>query len=410
MFYELSLNLLFFLVQLNILYEILEFSFNIRLDIKRDFLRVFTTIVIWLNVILYYRKLAMMVIASVFVLIILSIQDYKYWRDYWKKIVLYAVYFTLIHIVVFVINCMTIDSFYYLYIVIIEYALLKIIIYIKSEKYNSYECFSFVITSVIVMFSVFFIDTKIINQSQEKIILFILLLFSYFIFYLLHKKELRKNDISLLNDNLKSYRRQLDDIKKSNSYLKSVKHDLNNHLLIIKKLVGDNDKLKQYLNNIDAIVDCNNSYLDTGNLEIDMIINSKLSIMKENDIDFNYEVIIPNDLNINSFDFVIILANLLDNAITASIECEKPAIDIIIRYQIGLIYIEVKNSCVISNDFTYDLLKESDLHFFKSSKKNSFEHGIGLKNVYYTVKKYNGSMSVERYSDKFTTRIYMEDI
>ncbi|MCR5516588.1 MAG: hypothetical protein K6F41_09055 [Lachnospira sp.] len=203
MFYELSLNLLFFLVQLNILYEILEFSFNIRLDIKRDFLRIFTTIVIGLNVILYYRKLAMMVIASVFVLIILSIQDYKYWRDYWKKIVLYAVYFTLIHIVVFVINGMTIDTFYYLYIVIIEYVLLKIIIYIQSEKYNSYECFSFVITSVIVMSSAFFIDTKIINQSQEKIILFILLLFSYFIFYLLHKKELRKNDISLLNDNLK---------------------------------------------------------------------------------------------------------------------------------------------------------------------------------------------------------------
>ena len=104
MFYELSLNLLFFLVQFNILYEILEFSFNLRLDIKRDFLRIFTTIVFGLNVILYYRKLTMMVIASVFVLIILSIQDYKYWRDYWKKIVLYAVYFTLIHIVVFVIN------------------------------------------------------------------------------------------------------------------------------------------------------------------------------------------------------------------------------------------------------------------------------------------------------------------
>ena len=118
-------------------------------------------------------------------------------------------------------------------------------------------------------------------------------------------------------------------------------------------------------------------------------------------VDVKWQISIPEHLNVSIFDINVILSNILDNALNALNKVTQPVLYIYIKYDRGILCIDIKNNCINSN--------------YSENTKNKIDpfgkHGYGLNNVRRVVKKYHGNLAISCLDGFFTTRIilYIED-
>lgn len=190
------------------------------------------------------------------------------------------------------------------------------------------------------------------------------------------------------------------------SGMRSIKHDMQNHLLCLKNLANNNniEEIKEYLQILGQTIEKLNYKIKTGNVISDAIINEKYNIAKMDNIEFICNFIMPNDTLIDSVDLCIILSNCLDNAIEACIKINDEAINkkIIITSYLKDLYliIEVSNT-------TTDKVKYKNNKII-STKKDRNNHGIGLSNIEMIIKKYNGILDIITEENKFTLNIMLK--
>lgn len=168
------------------------------------------------------------------------------------------------------------------------------------------------------------------------------------------------------------------------SYLKE-----DNHTPAVRYI---NDLLKD-------VREVNHYYSDTGNVVVDSILNYKLSFLDDKNINFDIETLVPYNLPIDDGYFVIILTNLIDNALEAVEMCPdsiEKMLKIHILYEKGTIKIIVQN--------TYDGIVVLSEGKFRSRKKTD-NHGWGLSNVKNAVEKYNGILKVDHTDNIFTVKV-----
>jgi sensor histidine kinase regulating citrate/malate metabolism len=100
-------------------------------------------------------------------------------------------------------------------------------------------------------------------------------------------------------------------------------------------------------------------------------------------------------------DVCTIFSNIIDNAIEA---CDKiDSSNILKTIKIESKYID--NFCIIliENTKINEIIQKRNL--FVTSKKNPYVHGIGLKNIKKTVKKYLGEVVINYSENKFIVKI-----
>lgn len=97
---------------------------------------------------------------------------------------------------------------------------------------------------------------------------------------------------------------------------------------------------------------------------------------------------------------MVILGNLLDNAITAaSQKTEGAFISVQVSYEKGMLFITVENSYS-------GKLREWNGHFL-TTKSNREQHGYGLHNIKKVLEPYHGIMEFEHTDHVFTVNIVM---
>ena len=81
------------------------------------------------------------------------------------------------------------------------------------------------------------------------------------------------------------------------------RHDYHNHMQSIKAyLAKDNiEEAKKYLDNLEVDLDDIRLLFDTGNLNVDAILNAKVSLALENGIKCDYKAVIPKSLTVSVF-------------------------------------------------------------------------------------------------------------
>ncbi|WP_312906446.1 sensor histidine kinase [Tissierella praeacuta] len=205
-----------------------------------------------------------------------------------------------------------------------------------------------------------------------------------------------------LEEQNKYYQRQLEIINSSYENIKSLRHDMKNYLLVLKGYIENGGREKS----IDYILQINDSLYEkeqlsrTGNIEIDSILNYKLQEAQSKGILVTPELKIPSKLNILPLDIVVILGNLLDNAIEASSKVESDKIiDIRIKYKNDVLFIYINNS------FDGSIIYDGDK--IKTTKEDKENHGIGLNNIEKILKKYDGIMKVYHTEKRFHVDILM---
>ena len=117
------------------------------------------------------------------------------------------------------------------------------------------------------------------------------------------------------------------------------RHDYKGHIQAMKALAasGDHDALCRYLDTLETDLATVDTVVKTGNAMADAILNSKISLARSKDIPVTVDAHIPLALTMSEVDLCVIIGNLFDNAIEASMKL--PPQDRLIR-----VYMDIKGS------------------------------------------------------------------
>lgn len=212
--------------------------------------------------------------------------------------------------------------------------------------------------------------------------------------------------IKLVDKRIANYQKDLiskhfNEIENIYRQMRGWRHDYHNHIQVMKAYL-ELEKYKDmddYLNELDKDLTNIDTVLKTGNLMVDAILNSKLSMAISQDIDINAKATVPKKLQVSDVDLCVVIGNLLDNAIEAAVKVENPKdrfIRVYIREMKGQLYISVTNS--VGGE-----VKKIDLEYI--STKLGINHGFGLKRIDNIVNKYDGFLNRQNEKGVFATEI-----
>jgi len=187
---------------------------------------------------------------------------------------------------------------------------------------------------------------------------------------------------------------------------KSIRHDMQLHLATARDFISSNKstEAENYLSGLIGDIGKNDIYSSTKNIAFDSIINFKLKDAKQEIIKTDLRLLIPTSLNIEISDIVIIIGNLLDNALDAVSKVEDRFIKLDIEYSRGSLFIQIENS--FNGIVRYS--EESDgIESQIVSSKDGADNGFGLKNIMQSVEKYNGYMKISHTEKVFSAGIFL---
>ena len=197
------------------------------------------------------------------------------------------------------------------------------------------------------------------------------------------------------------YYRQAELLQHHAETISAFRHDSVNHLYALRSMLDASDQeAGRYIDHLIGKMQNAEIYSSTGNIAIDSVINYKLGVAKERNIDVRAQIVLPEQMDLEMEDMVAILGNLLDNAIEAAEKAEDGRyVDIGMYYRAGALFLHVLNS--------YDgrlLIQKGEITTRKQEKSL---HGIGLKSVKQAVEKYNGTMDIRHTGKEFTVKIML---
>ena len=177
------------------------------------------------------------------------------------------------------------------------------------------------------------------------------------------------------------------------------RHDYHDHLQALKAYLDNQDTqaARAYLDELEDKLDEVDPLVHSGNAMLDAIVNAKLTLAERLHIPVNEKVIVGSTPLIKDVDLVVILGNLLDNAIEAI--SEQPAGEPRqLRLYIGIVkqqfYISVTNTRPADQEIDYQ---------YASTKSD--KRGLGNRRVNKLVAKYNGMINRQYEASVFITEI-----
>lgn len=226
--------------------------------------------------------------------------------------------------------------------------------------------------------------------------------FMIVVLYLNYNQEIVHNaklKINYYDELMVQFKKHIDDAKK-------LRHDFKNHILVMSVLINDKkyDELSNYIKKMfyeEQIVI--SKLIITGNPAMDIIINNKLNKSIILNIKVHTNIYVPKGLKIDEFELVVVLGNILDNAIEATCKLEENEryIKIFVKYY-------DKKTLTISVLNTYD--GKNQFLKIKTSKEDKENHGIGLRNVREVMKKNNGFFEISHDDKFFEVKVMFYDV
>lgn len=206
----------------------------------------------------------------------------------------------------------------------------------------------------------------------------------------LHDYSILKHDIKLEQDNVTAWMNAYSNQRKQT-------HEYQHQLEVVRGLAqqGDrNDQLLQYVSQLLQTDMSESLFVKTGRLVVDVILNQKNAIAQSKGITLKVQLDDLSEFALPDDGLVVVLSNLIDNAIEA---CDKnTSLDhklIILKMQANpeanFLYIEnhSEQPVIISNNRII------------TTKQDISDHGYGLKNIEAILTQYGGDYVLD-YAEK----------
>lgn len=211
----------------------------------------------------------------------------------------------------------------------------------------------------------------------------------------------------MIDKRLAAYQNELlqthyEEVENMYRQIRGWRHDYRNHIQMMKSYaaMGDLDAIRAYLDELDEDLATVDTVIKTGNKMTDAILNSKISLAKSREITVIADAHVPVALTTSEIDLCIIIGNLFDNAIEASMEL--PPDERIIR-----IYMDMKNTQLYMSftNFTATKKQKKISGLFRTTKGEG--RGFGLVRIDTIVERYGGYLSRNSEDGAFTTEILL---
>ena len=206
---------------------------------------------------------------------------------------------------------------------------------------------------------------------------------------------------AVLENQIVMYQNQFEIIHEARQDIKQLRHDMKNHFLLIEGYLkkGKYAEAQEYIGQLAEKTASSKEYVNTGNDELDSILNYKLGRANNLNCKLDVKVEVPRERFMSDFDLNMLLSNLMDNALEAIEKAEERVLTVRIKYIKRMLYMSVYNS------YNGDVKREGNKLLTTKAKKE--EHGIGMTSIQHIVDKYQGEMTIKTAEDMFKTDIIM---
>lgn len=196
--------------------------------------------------------------------------------------------------------------------------------------------------------------------------------------------------------------RQVEEVKEIYNTMRGWRHDYHNHMQKLKAHIaaGQWQEAGSYLDQLDEDLGQVKVKYQTGNVSLDAILNSKLSLAEKESVDINCKVELYGELAISDIDLCVLIGNLIDNAVESCAllkEDGKRFLRIYICVRRNQLYIAVTNA-------TGEVIRRLDQEYITHKRGN---HGHGLKRIDAIVEKYQGYIKRANEPGVFSTEIML---
>lgn len=185
--------------------------------------------------------------------------------------------------------------------------------------------------------------------------------------------------------------------------LRTLKHNINNHMETMKNMLNANkiSEPLEFMKSLEELSALDMSIVYTNDATLDAILNIECKKATAQNIKYLVKTQqLKHPLNILPADKSIILCNALDNSIEACAKLDEKFIIIDIASDEHYIKICIENASLPINI-------RRNLIF--TTKKDTYNHGLGLDSIKQTIKKYNGKLNLTYNNGITTCRILMNN-
>ena len=167
-------------------------------------------------------------------------------------------------------------------------------------------------------------------------------------------------------------------------------HDYKKQLSVVQEMIrnGDVDAAIEFTEQLTKSIAIETSEINVGHPVINAVLNQQYRVAKGKGIGMTFAISDLHDIKIADDDIVVMLGNLLENAVH---ECEK----VISRGQTASISVKFveRDERVILN-IRNPVTQRVDIQDNKVTTPSREGHGIGLSNVESAVERYDGSFAI----------------
>ncbi len=329
-------------------------------------------------------------------------------KGLWRIFKVYIVTVALYVVVLLIISPLEVGNELFIIFTAMHYLTLKAYDRILNSSYKESSLLYVIVPAIFVGLIVYIIYGVELTNYQRMLVLFSIMVVALLIitFYNDYVKQYESMaEKKVLEEQGYAYKQQVKLIVENEQAIRRVKHDMRNHVFMIKRMlqIGSYDKLESYIDKIEESSLINADYSqDTGNFEFDAILASKISSMQSEGICVEKKILIPEGLPVEGFDISVIVGNLLDNAIRAvqNLPQESKWIKFFAVYNRNVLNIIVSNPYEGTIRFNRNNMPET-------TKQDKNMHGIGLNSVKSAVEKYNGTLEITAENNIFNVDIVL---
>lgn len=243
-----------------------------------------------------------------------------------------------------------------------------------------------------------------IGNAAQMTVLYLIVLglvgMNVVIFYVMNdivKRNAQLSEAKILEIQVKEQTQKYRYISESFEKQKAKAHEFKNQIQCIEALLKNEeyDALEQYVGKIGDGIAAEHNTINTNHPIINAVLNTKYAEAVQKGIVF---VVRVNDLSVitvSEEDMVVLLSNLLNNAIEACEKCSTQK-----NIKVKLLKEEDKLILSVKNSKEHDTLRVGDA-FATTKEQEPGEHGYGIGNIIKIVEKSQGNYVISDEDQEF---------
>lgn len=210
----------------------------------------------------------------------------------------------------------------------------------------------------------------------------------------IEKATEQEQDLRLLRQQIAIQSENYGALKKNYSVQRKSTHEFERHIQVIRDLLDrkDYETAQDYVRQLQADRTLKVFSISSNNSVIDVVLNQKHQVAQENGIKMRVKVNDLSAVTIKTNELVVLLSNLLDNAIEACLKFDGDKEIVCSILKEDSIYISIRNT---SDPVTIAYGE------IRTTKQNAAEHGYGLPAVKYILKQLDAEYTFDYHNGWF---------